>query len=447
MATQLVTAPHRPVAIAKRASVYDWASRGFINGLFFRVLLLVAPIQSVLLTPVQGSTAAFLLVLLSPAILVGNDPRYMRLLAFYVGFVLFYAIYLALSLSGYLIDIPDMSRLLVIREIYISGYLKQTHVTQGVYLLAAAVFCYLCFEYYQEAFLKFAYFGILLLACYGFYEFIFYAIFHSNGDILSNRNFGDLDTAAASAGKNQSVTGSMIQGSPLFGSAFMRLKSLTGEPSMYALTVTPFAVYAYARRWWALCGVLILSLVLSTSTTAVLGLAIGIGYAEVRQRQDFILYIAGALVVVVLLYATLPPFQHALDTLLFEKLDTRSGDERIAAFMNHVKVVTDGNIVRFLFGLGFGSIRSTDMLSNLLANVGVVGTFTYFGVILTPCFRLKRGPDSGAIVATLLSIFVMELLTVSEYSYLPPWFMVALGYARVRQQRLALPAPVPVPGR
>ncbi|MCG7349498.1 hypothetical protein [Sphingomonas sp. ACRSK] len=441
MATQLGTAPHRLGAPAKRVSVYDWVSDGFVNGLFFRVLLLVAPVQSVLLTPIQGSTAAFLLVLLAPAILVGNDPRYMRLLAFYISFVMLYAIYLALSLSGYLIDIPDMSRLQVIREVYISGYLKQTHLTQGIYLFAAAAFCYLCYVYYKEPFLKFAFFGVLFLACYGFYEFVYYAIFHSNGDILSNRNFGDLDTAAAGAGDHKFATGSMVQGSTLFGSGFMRLKSLTGEPSMYALTVTPFAVYAYARRWWALFGFLTLSLVLSTSTTAVLGLAVGIGYAEVRQRQEFILYIAGALIVGFLLYETLAPFQHALDTLLFEKLDTRSGDERISAFMNHVKVVTDGNIIRFLFGLGFGSIRSTDMLSNLLANVGVIGTFTYFSVILAPCFRLKRGPDSGAIVATLLSIFAMELLTVSEYSYLPPWFMVALGYARVRQQRLVLLAP------
>jgi hypothetical protein len=441
MATQIATAVRRPAAPAQRPSAYNWVYDGLINSLFFRALLLVAPIQSVLLTPVQGSTAAFLLILLAPAILISNDPRYMRLLAFYAGFVLLYVIYLAASLSGYMIDIPDLSQLQVIREVYIAGPLKQTHVTQGVYLLAAAVFCYLCIQYYQEAFLKFAFFGIMLLTCYGFYEFVFYAIFHTNGDFLTNRNFGDLNLAAAGAGNGKFATGSMLQGSTLFGSGFMRLKSLTGEPSMYALTVTPFAVYAYSRRWWALCGFLTVSLILSTSTTAIIGLGIGIGYAEVRKRQEFVLYIAGALIVAVLLYETLPPFQHAMDTLLFDKLDTRSGDERIAAFMNNVNVVINGNIVRFLFGLGFGSVRSTDMLSNLLANVGVIGTFAYFAVILVPCFRLRNGPDSSAIVATLLSIFVMELLTVSEYSYLPPWFMVALGYARVRQQRLALPAP------
>lgn len=441
MATQIVAAMLRPTGQANRAALYNWASDGLVTNIFFRILLLVAPVQSVLLAPVQGSTAAFLLILLSPAILISNDQRYMRLLAFYAGFVLLYAIYLALSLSGYLIDIPDMSQLQVIREIYISGPLKQTHITQGVYLLAAAVFCYLCIQYYQEAFIKFAFFGILILTFYGFYEFIFYAIFHTNGDFLTNRNFGDLNLAAAGAGNGKFATGSMLQGSTLFGSGFMRLKSLTGEPSMYALTVTPFAVYAYSRRWWALCGLLIVSLILSTSTTAIIGLGIGIGFAEIRKRQEFVLYIVAALIVAILLYETLPPFQHALDTLLFEKLDTRSGDERIAAFMNHVRVVTSGNIVRFLFGLGFGSVRSTDMLSNLLANVGVIGTFAYFAVILVPCFRLRKGPDTTAIVATLLSIFAMELLTVSEYSYLPPWFMVALGYVRVRQQRLALPAP------
>jgi hypothetical protein len=422
-------------------SVYDFVPDGLIRGVFFRALLLAAPIQSVLLTSVQGTTPAFILALFSPFLLVAKDRRYGRLLAFLAGFVLLYALYMALSLSGYLIDEPDMSRLTVIREAFVYGQLRQTHLTQGVYLLTSLLFAFLVYAYWQEAFLKFIYFAILLLATYGFFEFMFFAVFHTNGDFLSNRNFGDLDTAAAGAGRNLSVTGSRLQTSNLFGEGYMRLKSLTAEPSMYSLSVTPFTVYAFGRRWWWIFTVLMTSLVLSTSSTAVIGLLAGLGWIETRRRPEAVLYLTGAVVTVALLYATAEPVQRVLDVLLFEKLDTVSGNERINYFTAHAVVPFDGNPIRALFGLGFGTVRSGDMLSNLLANVGLVGLMGYATLLLAPCFLLRKSQDRLSIVASLLAIFAMEMLTVPEFNYLPPWFMVAMAYARVREQRRAGGAP------
>ncbi len=431
----VATASRGRAVATRRASPYAYVHDGLVRDWYFPLLLLLAPVQSILLTSVQGTTPAFLLTLLSTVVLVGGDRRYLHVLAFCFGFAVLYALYMAFSLYGYTIDQPDMSRLTVIREIYVYGYLKQTHVTQGLYLFVALLFGFIVYEYFQEAFVRWAFYGILLMAFYGFYEFIFYAIFHTNGDILSNRNFGDLGTAAAGAGEGSFATGSMLQQSNLFGPEFMRLKSLVGEPSMYALTVTPFAVYAFARRWWGIFGLLLVSLVLSTSTTGVIGLLVGLSYAQIRQRHDFIVYIAGALVIAALLYFTAAPVQDAVDKLLFNKLDTASGVGRLDSMIQHASVPFDGNPVRFLFGLGFGTVRATDMFSNLLANVGVVGFLLYSAAILAPCALLRRGPDRDAIVATLLAIYAMEMLTVSEYSYLPPWFMVAMGFARVRQQR------------
>lgn len=434
MATLPLSGPERR-RVAGMRSPYAPVRDGLIRDYYFWILLLLAPIQSILLTPIQGTTPAFLLTLMAGGFLMGADRRYVKVLLFYAGFWLVYALYMAFSLSGYLIDQPDMSRLTVIRELYIYGYLKQTHVTQGLYLFTALLFTFVVYEYYQESFLKYAYFGILALCLYGFYEFIYFAMFADNGDFLSNRNFGDLDTAAAGAGEGDFATGSALQLSNLFGPGFMRLKSLVGEPSMYALTVTPFTVYAFVRRWWLIFALLLLSLVLSTSSTAILGLGIGMGYAVIRQREEAILYIGTGLVVFVLLYVAVEPVHSAIDTLLFQKLDTTSGTERLTSFVEHASVISDGNIVRALFGLGFGTVRALDMMSNLLANVGVVGFLGYSALLLMPCFLLRRRADTDAIVATLLSIYVMEMVTVSEYAYLPPWFMAALGYARVREQR------------
>lgn len=432
MTAAALTPAARP---ASAHSSYDYLPDGLVRGWYFRLLLLLAPIQSILVTPVQGTTPAFLLTLGAAAFLVEPNRRYLHVLAFYVGFVSLYALYMAISLSGYTIDQPDMSQLIVIREVYIYGYLKQTHVTQGLYIMTALLFCFLVCEYYQEAFVKWAFFGILMIAAYGFYEFIYYAVLHQNGDILSNRNFGDLDTAAAGAGAGDFATGSMFQTSNVFGPDYMRLKSLVGEPSMYALTVTPFVVYAFARRWWWLFGVLFSSVALSTSTTALIGMAAGLSYLQIRRRQDFVLYIVAFVAVAVLLYYTAAPVRAAADRLIVQKLDTASGVERLSYFTHHAAVVFDGNPVRALFGLGFGTVRSTDMMSNLLANIGIVGFLLYSAVILAPCFLLRHGPDRDALIAALLATYFMEMLTVSEYSYLPPWFIVAMGYARVKGQR------------
>jgi hypothetical protein len=68
-------------------------------------------------------------------------------------------------------------------------------------------------------------------------------------------------------------------------------------------------------------------------------------------------------------------------------------------------------------------------------------------LLLSPCILLRRTGDADAVVATILSGLVMEMIVAFKYSYLPPWFMVALGYARLRQQRgarHALPPVLPV---
>lgn len=425
-------------------SPYRHIHDSIVRDWYFILLLLVAPIQSVLLTSVQGTTPAFLLTLMAAGFLAGADRRYAKVLLFYAGFWLIYALYMAASLSGYMIDQPDLSKLTIIREVYIYGYLKQTHLTQGIYLFVALSFTYIIYTYYQESFLRYMFLGIIALSIYGFYEFIYYYVFTSNGDFLSNRNFGDLDTAAAGAGEGHFATGSYVQQSNLLGPRFMRLKSLVGEPSMYALTVTPFAVYAFARGWRVIWVILMTSLLLSTATTAVIGLGIGLGYVVVRRREEAILYIGAGLIALVMLYVAADPVRFAIDTLLFQKLDSISGTERLTSFFNHAGVVYDGNLIRTLFGLGFGTVRSTDMMSNLLANIGILGFLGYSAVMLVPCFLL-RGPDRVAITAALLAIYFMEVLSVPEYAYLPPWFIVALAYVRLREQRSRSPVGTQMP--
>ena len=42
--------------------------------------------------------------------------------------------------------------------------------------------------------------------------------------------------------------------------------------------------------------------------------------------------------------------------------------------------------------------------------------------------------DRPAIVAAPVTIYGMKMLTVTEFAYLPPWFMITLGCMRLRDE-------------
>ena len=76
-------------------------------------------------------------------------------------------------------------------------------------------------------------------------------------------------------------------------------------------------------------------------------------------------------------------------------------------------------------------------LVSLVLVAGVVGLLLYSALFLYPCLALRRSADRWPLVAALLALFVMEMLTVSEYGYLPPWFLLGMAYARLAQERAA----------
>jgi hypothetical protein len=398
------------------------------TGDYFSLLLLIlCPITTILLLNIQGSTPAFILIAVTFIFPLYGLTKYLRYLSTILIIFFFHICFLILSLSGYIFSQPDLSAVREIRQLFILGPLRISHITQSVYFLMALSFACYIFYNFKSAMIKWSYIGILFLAIYGLYEFLFFAIFGFSGDFLSNRVFGDIIQGGQQV---EYLNGSLVQNSLLFGDQFMRLKSLTGEPSMYSLTTVPFCIYAYKQKMNKIFFLLILTLFLSQSTTAIIGIIAGLIVIHYKDNKYTILGIPCLLFFTTLLYFTFDPFYFALNKLIFEKLSSDSGVERWDLFIRHIEVIADGNLVRLFFGLGFGTLRSTDMFSNITSNTGLLGLLTYSTVILLPVFMMKKCNDRVAIQAALVSIYVMEMLTVSEYSYLPPWFFIALGYVR-----------------
>ncbi len=395
--------------------------------IFSAVLIGLSPITSIILLDLQGTTPAFILIALSLLVPVYGTKKYFGFISLITITLLFHLLFLTCSLIGYFFSAPDFTYLVEIRRVFIVGQLRLSHLTQSAYFLLALAFCLYIYHYFKEIMIKWAFFGILCLLAYGLYEFVFFALFGYSGDILSNRVFGDI----VSTGREVDyLNGSLVQGSLLFGDQFMRLKSLTGEPSMYSLTTVPFFIYAYKQKMTKIHLPLLLGLFLTQSTTTIIGIFVAMIFLHYRDNKYTIIAIPLSIIFFVLLYFTLDPFYEAANKLLFEKLSSESGVERMDLFFRHAAVIADGNLVRLFFGVGFGTLRSTDMFSNIVSNTGILGFIMYSIIILLPVFAMGPGKDRRAIQAALISIYVMEMLTVSEYSYLPPWFFVALGYVR-----------------
>ena len=103
-----------------------------------------------------------------------------------------------------------------------------------------------------------------------------------------------------------------------------------------------------------------------------------------------------------------------------------SGLERSANIMDNIIYWSNLNNINFLFGIGFGVIRSTDLLTTFLINIGLIGTllFAYFYLkkIKLRNLTMKKIGDN----AILLVLFITSMISVPEFSYLSFWLFLGL---------------------
>ena len=167
-----------------------------------------------------------------------------------------------------------------------------------------------------------------------------------------------------------------------------RVQSLSGEPSMYAFTILPYIIFAIHRKAnKLLIATMIVSLLLSVSTTGFLGIIIYIicilFFSKINKRyiKNLIIFI-GILIFIYFLFSSY--IDEIIMNMIINKITADptniSGLERSANIMDNIIFCSNLNHINFLFGIGFGVIRSTDLLTTFLINIGLIGTllFAYF---------------------------------------------------------------------
>ncbi len=394
---------------------------------YFYLLALVLPITSFLVIPsIKGTTPAFLLALGSIfVVLILSIFRESEYIKSWLMFSLVFIFIVFMSQLGLVFSDRiafDNVRLVDVTD---TGYIfRKSIITQSLYLIAAISTFFFVKKFYNEKWDKSIFTGVILLVGYGFYEFIYFLVFHQNGDFITNRVFGEgLDGS-----------GSLFQLINVGSLTLMRMKSLTGEPSMFAFTVLPFWVYSIHKNKKILQIVLFAALLLSTSTTAFIGIAI---YFMVRVRyygilDKFTVFMGSLITVLLLMYWKQVNFIY--QSMIIEKLTLRSssGMDRFDSLSTSLKFFLELPIINMFFGVGFGTIRSTEMLSTLLVNTGIVGFILFSALFLYPVFKLRRNTVNIGLKASLLIIYITMMISVSEFSYLPTWLFLGLSYYQIR---------------
>ncbi|WP_339273333.1 hypothetical protein MKY59_19825 [Paenibacillus sp. FSL W8-0426] len=412
----------------------------------FKIWAIVLPINSWVLIPSNPGTTPGLLLSLASLVftlliaisfkrrnIIGIGPLTNN---FYRDFIIF--VYILTMMNG----LAQLTILFKINEGYdynfkhnvilvneLGGtFLRSSLFTQSIYLIAASIICFFTKYFYKADWNKYIFVGASLFLIYGFYEWFYYLLFGTTGDFLSNRVFA-LDI------HGNPKLGSVNQFTDVFGFRSLRMKSLSSEPSTFALTVLPLWIFAVHIHKPLLHIPMLIALILSNSSTAFLGIVLYFIYRIVRYHlkdrycQLLIYFFA---IVAVLNYKRITTI---FGFLLFDKLDSISGNERSSSMMLHLDYFAQMPFLNKLYGIGFGYVRSTDFFSTLMVNSGIIGFILFSLFFLYPVFKLQRSYFNDGLKIILLVVYASLMISVPEFSYLTTWLFLGISYSQLAKEK------------
>ncbi|MCP1344648.1 hypothetical protein BIS07_20760, partial [Halomonas sp. FL8] len=219
--------------------------------------LVFAQVTAILALPIQGLTISnTILLVLFVALIFSfglNSEKYLLLIFIYIYLFL----YLASQLTILIADSSSSPLVPMVDNTGLIEAFKKSHFTQFLYLIPGLTLFLLTRRYWSPSAINYFFVGQALIASIGILEVVYNSATGNTFAFLINRQF---DSGEGS--------GSLVQYS--FG--MLRLKSLTGEPSMYAYAVLPGFILALGCRRFFLAGLIALSLLMTYTSTFFIGI-------------------------------------------------------------------------------------------------------------------------------------------------------------------------------
>lgn len=286
-------------------------------------------------------------------------------------------------------------------------------ITQALYLISGVSIVSFFACYYTKIYKKYIFYSYLLFCLYGMYVVIQYDFFDvPNADFLSNL-----------------YQYSIFQNIPIGDLWLARLTSLSGEPSMFALTLLPIFIWAMETpKIYFFKLVFGISLILSFSTTAYIGLLLYLIIKIIKDWHSF-KTIFLVCIILIIVYFMLPDEIHDfLEVLVVGKISGEgiSGADRTDSFESGLQLFGDLPFPNQLFGIGFLLYRSAGFFASLLVSVGIVGFIVWTLLFLVPSIRINK--TNPTVVNMCFVIYVMMMASVPEFCINSIWISLGLAY-------------------
>jgi hypothetical protein len=304
------------------------------------------------------------------------------------------------------------------------GDIRLSVITQSVYLVVAILLFTAIRASIKQRCIKIkknldsAYkFSLVIAMVYGFYDIGYFYFYGVPGDFLSNRITGD----DYSFGTSQIIN--------IDGISVLRFRGLSGEPSMYAYYATLGFIYCHMNKS-KLWPPLLVTLILTYSTTFMVGLSIYIIY-RLMNKVRTVATLVWILLAIASLYLFTGSYWAEVALMSVNKFTgaNQSGVERAASFYAHYNSWIDSSFPSFIFGHGFGVVRSTDFISTLLFNCGIMGFVIFTIIYARPLFRNNQLVEVDSLRPVLLASYFMLLISTSEPYSLSNIYFLALSYS------------------
>ncbi|MCI0551973.1 MAG: hypothetical protein L0287_13555 [Anaerolineae bacterium] len=111
-----------------------------------------------------------------------------------------------------------------------------------------------------------------------------------------------------------------------------------------------------------------------------------------------------------------------------------SGAGRFTAFMTSWEFFLDLPLANQLFGVGFGYIRSNDLFSTVLVNLGIIGFLLTTCIFIYPAVKLGHTQREVGIKASLIVIFVTMMFSKPDFSFLSIWLFSGIAYNEIKKR-------------
>ena len=322
------------------------------------------------------------------------------------------------------------SNLILVNQLEATSGFKSSVITQSLYLFSGVLFFLICKISVDEKWHRIAILGAAVSSVFGLLEIVANLVTGDPARWLHNRVFSNSEITTSSI-----YTPSIS----ILGFSIQRLNGLSTEPSMFALATVPFLFLAFKRDMVKSTFIIFIALFMTFSTTAYFGLALFLTlYFFGVKNKSFFSRVFVFLFSILVLLLFFEVSKAIFNSLFYSKLtkSSLSGYERSTNAATTLDFfLNDFSTFQKVFGIGFGTVRSTDFISTVLINTGVLGLIAFLFFFMFPLFSKSISLDRE-IKISIVFLLAAILLAVPEFSILSTWYLLGVAY---NQKKAVIP--------